>query len=803
MFGTSLKIKKKSKMLYSRFALIALILCLFSNLLQSQNLGNLTGTVKNKNDNPIEFVSLQLLEQKLSTQTDSLGQFKFNSIATGKHTLVILYNNNKTTQQITIIENKINEVTIELNETIKELSEVSVVAKSVTAEKNNEPIKINSIDIKKLQSESSDIQQIINRTPGVRVRQFGGLGSGSNIMINGLQGKAIRFYLDGIPLDYAGYGLQLFNFPVNLIERLEVYKGVVPISLGSDALGGGVNIVTRKLSQNFFNASYQLGSFNTHRVALNGAVFLDSAKHYGFLAKGFYNYTDNNYKMTVPVTDPITLNDKDTLAERFHDKFQSTLGEVSFLIQQKKWTKKLLFTVAYNSAFKELQHGLSVNTIAYGKAHYSEKSLLPSLNYQWQSKNKKLSIDVFAGAGIIKLNLVDTVSKAYGWRGEPQFTYGTGRGELFFNRKSYLFLNRYSQVYRGIIEYKIHQNHSVSIAFTSVIKSRIGADSVFNNKPFDPNKDEQKLSKQVAGINYTANFLKNRITTVTGFKFYKFSAIGSDWLATIQGNKTLFGIDTTTYGFLQAVKFQVLRSLFLRASYENTSRMPEDDEIFGDAILTVSNPKLKPEISHNFNLGLKFELPLKREGFVMIETNGFYRKTNNLIILLPNPFSSYYTNIFGTETKGIELDVLACPFKNLQFSVNGTYQDIRRKGYSSIADKPLEGLRVPNTPYLFANAEVRYLSNYLNEKRADNISVYYFYNYVEEFYLFFAGGVPLARQIIPQQQMHSAGITYSFKNNTYSINFEVQNILDVANYDNLRIQKPGRNFQLKLNFFLK
>ena len=63
---------------------------------------------------------------------------------------------------------------------------------------------------------------------------------------------------------------QLFdlnNIPVNFAERIEVYKGVVPVGFGTDALGGVINIVTNKQKRNWFlDASYSYGSFNAHKI---------------------------------------------------------------------------------------------------------------------------------------------------------------------------------------------------------------------------------------------------------------------------------------------------------------------------------------------------------------------------------------------------------------------------------------------------------------------------------------------------------------------------------------------------------
>ena len=95
------------------------------------------------------------------------------------------------------------------------------------------------------------------------VRGQGGLGSGVELSINGLGGQAIRYFIDGVPLSSRGSGLSLETLPANIVDRIEIYKGVVPPELGMDALGGAVNIITRKSRASFLDASLRPVSY-TH-----------------------------------------------------------------------------------------------------------------------------------------------------------------------------------------------------------------------------------------------------------------------------------------------------------------------------------------------------------------------------------------------------------------------------------------------------------------------------------------------------------------------------------------------------------
>src|SRR5690606_25150852 len=116
-----------------------------------------------------------------------------------------------------------------------------------------------------------DLAHLLDRASGVKIRETGGVGSDMNITLNGFTGRNIRVFIDGVPMQGMGSAFQLNNIPVNIAERIEVYKGVVPIEFGADALGGVINIVTNQTSNTTLDVSYSYGSFNTHKsnVSLN------------------------------------------------------------------------------------------------------------------------------------------------------------------------------------------------------------------------------------------------------------------------------------------------------------------------------------------------------------------------------------------------------------------------------------------------------------------------------------------------------------------------------------------------------
>src|SRR5262245_7508274 len=117
------------------------------------------------------------------------------------------------------------------------------------------------VETDRARRESADLGEVLRRHSGVAVRRSGGVGSEATLALAGLSGDHVPIFVDGVPIAMAGYALGFASVPVNLIEQVEIYRGVVPIRFGADALGGAVNLATDGgWHGTRAAASYQLGS---------------------------------------------------------------------------------------------------------------------------------------------------------------------------------------------------------------------------------------------------------------------------------------------------------------------------------------------------------------------------------------------------------------------------------------------------------------------------------------------------------------------------------------------------------------
>src|SRR5690554_4694482 len=229
--------------MYIKLQLIASLL-LFSLVASAQNTAKISGQVRHS-QGVMEQVSVQLIELAQSTPTDKDGNFAFNNIVAGDYTLLVSYIGYQPLEQkVSLKAGEVVNLSLLLEESTTEMQMVTIIGKTKTQELRESGFAVNAIDTRQFANTNTNLSQVLNKSTGVKVRERGDVGGDFEFSVNGLSGKQIKFFIDGIPLEILGTAMSFNNIPINLAESIEVYKGVVPVSLGSDALGGAVNIIT-------------------------------------------------------------------------------------------------------------------------------------------------------------------------------------------------------------------------------------------------------------------------------------------------------------------------------------------------------------------------------------------------------------------------------------------------------------------------------------------------------------------------------------------------------------------------------
>ncbi|MEL6852908.1 MAG: TonB-dependent receptor, partial [Bacteroidota bacterium] len=312
-----------------------ILFIIFSISFFSAFAGGIKGKVLDSDQKPVAGATLRIEGTVWGAVSGENGAYLIPDVPSGTYQLGVTHLGfKKSLQEIKVPASGMLEVNFSLEEIETELGQVTITEKSVSQELSESPIQITSIDVVKLQNEAADVVSVLDRTAGVRVRQSGGMGSRTSIQLNGLSGRAVRTYYDGIPLELLGGGIQLNNIPVNTVERVDIYKGVMPIDVGTDALAGGINVISRKVAFDYLDAAYQFGSFNSHVGSLNAAKKIGD--HLLLSFSSFYNHSDNNYKIRARQR-TANFQEIEVEVERFHSGHQSSMVMGSLGVIDTKW----------------------------------------------------------------------------------------------------------------------------------------------------------------------------------------------------------------------------------------------------------------------------------------------------------------------------------------------------------------------------------------------------------------------------------------------------------------------------------
>jgi len=778
------------------------ILCACSLLSFGQK-ASISGTVTSEEGESLPGASVILVGSDKGTFSDAAGNYAIQDVSQGKYTIAVSfmgYENHK--KDIVVKPGELHKFHFKLQSATKELDAVSVIGLTEVKETAKLAFNITAIDAKQLHNTTMDLSNVLDRVSGVRVRETGGVGSSFNFSLNGFTGKQVKFFMDGIPMDNFGSSFQLNNIPVNLADRIEVYKGVVPIWLGADALGGAVNIVSNPNRRNYLDASYSFGSFNTHRTAVNTGITTKSG--FTFQLNAFQNYSDNNYWVNVDVVPDLNTGlSVPSRVRRFHDTYRNETIIANVGVVNKKFADRLLIGITLGQNRADIQTGNRMYDV-FGERKRKGNIIMPSIKYTKKDLFVKgLNLSFNGNFNLGQEQSIDTAFKQYNWLGD--FIYKGSNpnipgGEL--GRNLYKFRNN-NGLFNVNLSYQISEKHSIVLNNTYNTFNRKGNDVL--NPDDQSNKLPKRTEKNVIGLGYRYD-VSSRWNSTFFFKEYIQNSQSSNVLNNeyyIEKNKY------TQHGYGLATTYFVKPNFQLKGSYEKSYRLPENDELFGDVINLASNANLKPESSDNYNLGLNYTVSLEKRHHFYFDANLIYRSAKDFIRpSLANNFGravQQMVNLRDVTNTGADAEVRYSFKRIFNAGVNVTYQNIRNTTkYEGAAStiSPVYKDRIPNMPYLFGNGSASLFFQNFGWK-GNTLTIGYNLLYVHEYFLRWPSqGSANSKLTVPEQLAHDASIVYSMAGGKYNIAFECKNLTDATLYDNFSLQKPSRSFNVKLRYFL-
>lgn len=676
----------------------------------------------------------------------------------------------------------------------KMLGTANVVGHSVVHQLKYAPQIVSLVGERQLQGTASSLNEVLNRVAGVTIRSTGGVGSPSRISVRGLEGKRMGLFVDEAAIGQFSNFVNLDDIPTDMIERVEIYKGIVPYRLGGDALGGAINVVVKDYPPRYLDASYEYGSFNTHRF---NSVFKrhDAKTGLEWGAGGLYVHSDNDYEMTLH-------HQGDIRVRRNHDAFTKAVAGGS-LKATKWWFDELKLEAIATLTRQELQ-GIELD---YQHAFNHARSILGSVTAKRQNFFVKgLDFDLSAAVNVGSYGQVDTAHVVHGWDGTTRRSQSPYGGETM-NFPSDSHNSTLNWVSKLNMNYELSENHLVNLNVYGSGTALHPENAVMDRALGYRVGYDSRLNSITTGLSYDAFFLDRRWQTALTLKNFYINSRGQHLENYFLNQLKPIYIDRVEWGANFAVAYRPIQEWLFKAAVSSEVRIPSSEELIGNGYTIVPSPELKPERNNSLNLGMLYHKNLERGGMFEAELNVFASQLTDMIRFTPGmiPSTARYANFGAVNSKGVEGEVKGDFTPWLYAYANATWQDLRDVRQfipETKVPNPSYEKRIPNVPYMMANCGLELHGRNWFGGQGQNTRVLLDASYIHQYFYDFELSRFQNRKI-PTSLTCDAAIEHSFDNNRWTLTFKLRNLTNREVVSEFNRPLPGRNFSIKLRYLFR
>lgn len=603
-----------------------------------------------------------------------------------------------------------------------------------------------------------------------------------------------------------------------MIDRIEVYKGVLPAHLTGDLLGGAINIVLKKgTSSNNLSASVSYGSFNTTQSDISG-LYRNSKTGFTTRVSGSFLNSDNDYEIWGKFSKYIEPNGvvrRNYRTKRFFDGYRALSGRFEFGFTDVKWADAFFLGYNISDSHKEIQHGQTMGTPYMGRTSDATANVL---NLTYNKKNlfvPGLSLNTNAVHSFRSTNILDTIPWAYNWDGQIRLDLngdpirrldGAQQG-----KPAMTDIDRQVTNIRTNLSYDILSGHRFSVNHVFYTVDRKDKNLLIKDGNTGINSSND-LAKNVVSFNYEAQTFSNKLTTNLFYKIYQQSIASKTFTGVIENGQTKIVENVNkdnrvNYGYGLAASYKLFNRLILLASGERAVRMPVDVETFGSPEDNVlANPGISPEISDNYNAGFRLGTYDFGDHRFSIGTNVFWRNTKDRIMPRANELINsqeieltQYINLGLSQSLGFEGELTYAHKDKLTLLFNfSKFNSLFKQQFDPTSGQQMTyyNKQIPNEPFYTMNGNVHYRLDNIIQK-SSQLNLFYNIGYVAPFSTVWPESDWF---VTPAQYAQNLGVSYVFPSKKIILALDVKNVFNAELYDNFGVQKPGRGFYLKLNY---
>ncbi len=471
------------------------------------------------------------------------------------------------------------------------------------------------------EKEVKTIAQALGTVPGLHVR-VGGKGE-AYVRMRGFTQRSVALLVDGVPISspYDGQ-LDLSSLSLDAVDRIEVVKGASSVLYGSNAMGGVINIITRKGDGNnhvSLRSEYGTGSSTNVSAMAQGAM-----GKLRLLFTGAY-FNQERY----PLADGYEAQLNQETGDRFNSDRQGWNGQLNLGWDMGPKTQATL-SFRNNSVEKGLPHHESDKKAKFWRFtdwHEGSLDLLLKKSYTNASVKAKAYYQYFR-------NQLD---------GYDDISYSTQDGK-------YAFSSRYKDyAVGGDVFFRYFGSQNI------LLKSALRFRHDVHREQGDVGEDWGKYKLDLLSIPLEAEWKALKHVTVTcgtSVDLMMFDKISEDDKNT-----------TTAFNPMLALLVTPTEKLEFKVSAARKTRFPTMKELFSS---TSGNPDLKPMKSNGFELGGEYR-PSHRLSFSLV---GFYNDVQDLINRdkKDDPYINIDEAVFKGFEAGIEWQVLESSHLSLAYT---------------------------------------------------------------------------------------------------------------------------------------
>jgi outer membrane cobalamin receptor len=445
--------------------------------------------------------------------------------------------------------------------------------------------------------------EALETIPGLHVR-VGGKGE-AYVRLRGFRQREIALLVDGVPVSspYDGQ-LDLSSLPVESVERIEVVKGASSVLYGSNAMGGVINIITRKSNgANHFSVNGEVGAGNTRDF--NAAAQGSLGKIRYFVSGGYFN--QDNY----PLSDDYQPQTNQGVGELENSHRKGWDGSINL-----GWDMGKTAKAAVNFRHIDLERGLP--------HHESDKKAKFWRFTDWREGVLDFIFDKSFARSSLK-------SKVY-------YQYFTNVLDSYDDR-TYTTQDGKSAFTDTLDDYALGGDvfYRVSAGKNLLLKSALRFNHAVHRQQKDVGEDWNRYEVSTLSLPLEGEWSPLKGLTFTGGASFDVMFFEKE---AVEGRET-----TTAINPQVAALVEPLPGLLLKASASRKTRFPSMKELFST---TSGNPGLEPMKSDSFELGGEYRVSEK----LTLSLVGFYNNVTDLINRIQK--NDPYINIDHAVFKGFE-----------------------------------------------------------------------------------------------------------------------------------------------------